>query len=151
MAALPTPHIAGVPCGLPTTAATAISVCMAACLSHIAVVHMWAPHCCRCYPGLHGCLPTPHSWCTLWAPIAAVANIPYMAALPIPHSCCAHVGSLPLLLRLSFLHSYLPIPHSWCNTPIAACSYRHLYGCMHYLSHITVVHMWVPIAAPVRN
>ena len=123
---------------------------MAACLSHIAY---GPPYCCRCYPGLHDCLPTPHSWCTLLAPIAAVANIPYMASLPTPHSCCTYVGSLPLLLRLSFLHGCLSTPHSWCTlwAPIAACSYCHLHGCMHYLSHITVVHMWAPIAAPVKK
>ena len=114
------PHIAGVPCGLPTAAAAAaaaaaIIVCMAptphSCcthvgslllllllslfawhLPHIAVVHMWAPYCCCCccYHCLHGCLPTPHSWCTLWAPIAAAAITVCMAAY-LPHIAVVHM------------------------------------------------------------
>ena len=102
---------------------------MAACQSHIAVVHMWAPYCCRCYPGLHGCLPTPHSWCTLWAPIAAVANIPYMAALPIPHSCCTHVGSIAVV-------------HMWA--PYHCCCSCHSYMAT-YLSHIAGVPCGLPL------
>ena len=134
MAALPTPH------SWCTMWAPYYCCCCYKCLHGcLPVPHSCCtpPYCCCCYLHvLHGCLPTPHRWCTLWAPIAAAANISYMAALPIPHRCCTHVGSLPLplLLRLSFLHGCLPAPHSWCTlwVTIAACSYRHLHGCITY-------------------
>ena len=105
------PHMAGVPCGLPTTAVAAVIVCKAACLSHIAGVPCGLPLL---------LLPTFPTW-----------------LLCLLHIAVAHMWGpypLPLLLWLSFLHGCLPTLHSWCTlwAPIAACSYHHLHGCITY-------------------
>ena len=90
------PHIGNVPCGLPLLLLPTFPTWLL-CLSHIAVVHMWAPYHCHYCCGYHSCMAaylTHIAGVPCGLPLLLAPILIYMAALPIPHNCCTHVGSL---------------------------------------------------------
>ena len=90
-------------------------------------------------------LPTPHSWCTMWAPYYCCCCYKCLhGCLPIPHSCCTHVGPPTAAAAiLACMAAYLPhIAGVPCGLPLLLLpTFPTWLLC---LPHIAVVHVWAP-------